>query len=197
MNDINLPCRFHSSLQNFVDCRRINWGSFPDWLAGLGAMLAFGLAVFLLWRWQAEQFRRERFKALAEQADQVAFWIDRASELDTNTNKWHHKANIRNDSSGIITDVKIIVKGVRGIGGGFSIDVNDLPPSPTEKPIKLQWPAKQPPTTLLEFRDARGEWWKRQDGRLEHQPARSSRQMRRLERKIRRSQIKLDQKRQQ
>jgi hypothetical protein len=154
-------------------CQNINWGSVPDWLAGLGTILAFILAFTVL--------RRELRAIRVHEARLVSVWSTYIGSVEDTSKSYAFELFVRNGGTEPVYSVRIRIRGTEML----SYDV--LPPDATEKStISLEM--RERPLLSVQFLDVQGQLWERgPQGRLKPvgQPNRrvlTRRQRRRVER---------------
>jgi hypothetical protein len=150
------------------------WGTFPEWLAAIGTLLAFAVALRLLFK-ELEARREAQEDRRRNQARLVAAWI---------TSKWASETElrftlvVRNGSDEPIYDGRCVVVPSTNRIASDPMMVFDwefrwlvLPPQETKEddlrlPEKL-WRSLWDAGTTLSFTDAAGRRWTRYpDGRL-------------------------------
>jgi hypothetical protein len=149
-----------------------DWGSVPDWLAALGTVAAFGVALRLLAkelaaRREAEEDRRR------EQARSIGAWPTAPVPEHPRAANQVFTVILRNGSQEPVYNVQAVMKHpdlssdeVRRAGWStWQLTLGILPPG--ENFTKLRLVPYQPGPIELSFTDAQGRRWTRHtDGRL-------------------------------
>lgn len=178
---------------------RANWGSVPDWVAGVGTVLAFAIAtaVFAYEVWERRRSERRR------QAEQITAWI--GPGLQSRYREWirghgldilvHAHVNLINASDSVIYDLFVVVTCEHSdIPLPMVMDSGDLvqseptewehhrdrhargrastlPPGQWTVSVRLSNTSVRPLRLDLFFRDHRGIYWRRDPmGQLHEQP---------------------------
>ncbi|GGM53416.1 hypothetical protein ACFFX1_54920 [Dactylosporangium sucinum] len=153
----------------------VNWGSVPDWIAGIGSVLAFAGLAFGLW-WEARQRRLDRLDADSQQARLVF-----AEVADYTLARC--LVRVRNNSDHPVYDVEVelLAPGSRTQVGHRGIYIQEVPahsstdttPSPELLQEWVRYTRRDPflldpdrlgrVLALITFVDGAGRAWKRYD----------------------------------
>jgi hypothetical protein len=154
---------------------KFEWGTVPDWATAMGTLLAFAVALRLLFK-ELDARREYQEDRRREQARLVSAWLDAVFEPPTMFEWYIH---LRNGSEEPVHDVKITLVAenssfaadpevVRGEGGEFkeagpfTSDRSVLPPGqPIEEFVPTEFLPEGFPALGLSFTDNRGRRWKR------------------------------------
>jgi hypothetical protein len=144
----------------FLPLAQADWGTVPDWLAAVGTLLAFAVALRLLFK-ELDARRENEEDRRREQASRVAAW---ARPVGAGPND--HAMMLRNNSEQPVTAVRLVMEHPDMPEVVTREESWDLVP-PGEQRVDDMWVTGPPGPVTLTFTDAAGHrWTRRPDGRL-------------------------------
>jgi hypothetical protein len=157
-----------------------DWGTVPDWLAAVGTLAAFAVALRLLAKELAARREQEEDRR-REQASRVACWLEIVEDPDWPPRHWAPDKPVRavaavlqNGSEEPVYDCRVHIELDPGASGKlvsgdrqYSLEERTLPPGRTQRSVSFPREDLPPASTRMSFRDAAGRRWTRYpDGRL-------------------------------
>jgi hypothetical protein len=165
-----------------------DWGTVPDWLAAVGTLAAFAVALGLF-RKEQQARRESEDDRRREQASRVASWVGVVEDLDSPPLPWASEmgrrrvaAVLHNGSEEPVYDCRVHIELDPAATGSFwkavagtfqpgerrlTLTDRTLPPGRIQHPLSLGRADLPHASVWMTFTDAAGRRWKRHpDGRL-------------------------------
>ena len=148
----------------FLPLAQAEWGTVPDWLAAVGTLAAFAVALRLLAK-ELTARREQEEDNRREQARRVSIWAQTARE-PPDPSRWQYRLVLRNASEEPVFAVTFIMEHADEAGRQVRGEFWDVLP-PGQHPELYQTVDYPPGPITLTFTDAQGRVWTRfPDGRL-------------------------------